>query len=61
MVKIYVVYHNTFEDTNVFFTDYNKAQEMLNDLANNTDTKRTEWKIRVLREGELFEADMTAF
>lgn len=51
---IYVVY-NAYDNINIFFTDLNKAQQKIKELKESSDV---EFKIRVLKEGEFFEADM---
>jgi hypothetical protein len=61
MLVIYVVHHNTFEDCNVFFTDYQSAKQKIIDLAKETDTDIREWKIRTFTEGECFCADLASY
>ena len=51
---IYVIY-NAYDNINMFFTDLNKAQQKIKELQDNS---YGEFKIRVLKEGEFFEADM---
>lgn len=58
-MKILVIYHHTLENTNVFVTDADKVEDVINKLCNETNTDIGEWKIRVLTEGEKFTADMT--
>ena len=67
---IIVTYHNIdthlyslsplFENLNVFFTDINKAQKKVLELNSLyfQDTEES-FKIRVLKEGSFFDADMT--
>ena len=60
MIHIYIVYHPLFENLNVFFTDINKAQKKVLELNSLyfQDTEES-FKIRVLKEGSFFDADMT--
>lgn len=55
-IKIYVVRHCTFEDTNVFFTNPKLAEVKLVELAKQYNTELEEWSIRTIQEGELFDA-----
>ena len=57
-VKIYVVVHRTFEETNIFFTDYSDAEKRIHQLVQDTETDVSEWKIITIIEGEPFEADI---
>ncbi len=58
MIHIYIVYHPLFENLNVFFTDINKAQKKVLEL-NSLYSQEESFKIRVLKEGSFFDADMT--
>ncbi len=60
-IEIYVIYHKSFEDTNIFTTKYNQITYFINKLAEKTNTKKSEWQFRVIREQEMFEADMSGF
>ena len=61
MLVIYVVHHNTFEDSNVFFTDYQSAKQKIIDLAKETETDIREWNIRTFTEGQCFCADLSSY
>jgi hypothetical protein len=61
MLTIYVVYHNTLEDTNVFFLSLQEARDSITQLAQETETDVSEWNIRRLREGVKFGGDLTEF
>ena len=61
MLSIYVVYHNTFEDTNVFFLSIEEAKNYISQMAQETETEVTEWSIRRLQEGVKFGGDLTVF
>lgn len=58
MISIYVVIHDTTEDTNVFFTSYEKAENFIPKIASATETDILEWAIVELKEGRTFDADM---
>ena len=60
-MKIYVIYHNELENTNIFTTKKEKINEIILDVAEKTDTKYTEWKYREFEEGKWFTADFTCF
>jgi hypothetical protein len=61
MLTIYVIYHNTFEDTNIFFLNLQEAKDGIARLANETETDLSEWNIRKLQEGTKFGGDLTEF
>lgn len=60
-LEIYVIYHKTFEDTNMFTKNYYQIQSFINKLAKKTKTEPREWSYRVIREQEMFEANMSDF
>lgn len=49
------------EDTNLFTTDFSKIDELIQIMAEHTNTEICEWKYRTLQEGQCFEADMGDF
>jgi hypothetical protein len=49
-MMIYVIYYNEMEDTNVFTTNLSLVEEIIQQLAIETDTEITEWKYRVIIE-----------
>ena len=56
---IYIIYHNTYVlKTNIFTTNKDKIDEIINKLCLETDTKEDEWNIRKIYEEENFDADM---
>ena len=55
---IYVIYHNIYEDTNIFTTDKKKIGEIIKKMCLETDTKEDEWNIKEISEEEKFNADM---
>lgn len=61
LINIFVIFHNTLENTNMFFMNYNDASKAIKILANETNTSEDEWNIRVISEGEKFCADMACF
>jgi hypothetical protein len=60
MLNIYVIYHDELENMNMFFIDMNKAQQKIKELESNP-LYGYGFRIRVLKEGEFFDADMAAF
>jgi hypothetical protein len=55
---IYVIYHKTFENTNVFTTDKNKIDEIVKTLVSKYEDTKGEWRCRKIIEHRMFEADM---
>ncbi len=60
MTTIYVVIHNTFENTNVFFANKNDAIEYINEVVPRKypDEPSSSWKIREIKEGQEFGGDL---
>jgi hypothetical protein len=58
MVVIYIIYHHSREDTNVFTTDETKIPLIIRDLSLKYNTKTTEWSYEKIYEGQEFEAKM---
>jgi hypothetical protein len=56
MITIYVVIHNTFENTNVFFTKKEDAIHYINTIipTKYPDEPKEVWSIREIIEGEEF-------
>ena len=57
-IVIYVIYHKTFENTNVFTTDKDKIDEIVKKLESEIEDTVGEWRCRKLIEHRMFEADM---
>ena len=57
-ITIYVIYHDTFENTNVFTTNYNKIPYIVKKLAEDNQTDIKEWQYREIPEEEFFVAVM---
>ena len=57
MITIYIIYHETFENTNVFTTDINKIDELKKKLATKTYTEISEWKYKKIIEEDEFYAE----
>lgn len=55
-LKIYLVVHATFEDTNVFYTTREAAEVALRGLAEKHEENEERFEIIVLEEGVAFEA-----
>lgn len=55
---IYVIYHKTFENTNVFTTDIDKIDKIVKKLESDFEDTVGEWRCRKLVEHRMFEADM---
>jgi hypothetical protein len=58
MSVIYVIFHITFEDTNVFTLDESKITEIIQKQTEKRPGTIGEWRWRKIVEGEDFEADM---
>ena len=61
LLTIYVVYHKTYLDMNVFFSTIQEARDGIRQLTQETETDVSEWNIRRLREGVKFGGDLTEF
>lgn len=55
---IYIVYHNTYENTNFFYVNKENALKRMIEIAKDTETNILDWNIKKIEEGELFEADL---
>lgn len=58
MLTIYVIYHRTYENTNVFTTDESKIYEMIRKLEEKYEETDGEWSYMKLVENVEFEACM---
>ena len=58
MIAIYVIFHLTFENTNVFTTDENKIPEIIQRLTEKYEYTVGEWRWRKIVEEEEFDAEM---
>jgi hypothetical protein len=60
MIKIYIVCHKTFENTNVFFTNKSRALVYIEDVALKRYPEETRdcWYIIEILEGEEFNGDL---
>jgi hypothetical protein len=59
MIKIYVIFHKTFENTNLFTTDKNKVFTIIERMENKYEETKGEWNYREITEEEEFEADVS--
>lgn len=59
-IKIFIVKHITFENTNVFFTDKKVADRYIKEVIpiKYPNENLYDWKIIEITEGEEFEADI---
>jgi hypothetical protein len=59
-IKIFVVIHSTFENTNVFFTDKAAAIKYMEEVipVKYPDERSEQWEIREITEGEEFGGDL---
>ena len=55
-MKIYVVSHATFENTNVFYLSEEAAKQGLKTSSAKYETSENEWEIITLEEGVEFES-----
>lgn len=44
-MKIYILYHNQLENTNIFFTSKNEAENYIDIISKETNTLQSEWNI----------------
>ena len=58
MIRIYVIYHSTFENTNIFTTEINKIFTLIEIQENKYPETKGEWSYREIAEEEEFDADM---
>jgi hypothetical protein len=58
-MEIFIVYHNTFEDTNIFTLTLEEAKNQILSLSKETDTNILEWNVRKLKEGVKFGGDLS--
>jgi hypothetical protein len=58
MITIYVIFHLTFDDTNVFTTDEGKIEEIIQRLSKKYENTVGEWRWRKIVEEEEFDAEM---
>jgi len=59
MITIYIIYHVTFENTNMFTTNPERIENLKSYLAKKTYTPIEEWKVKQIKEEEEFQADLT--
>jgi hypothetical protein len=66
-ITIFVIYHNTFEDQNIFTTNRDKIQDIIKqkteEIRNSgiTDIKISDWNYREIIEEQSFGANMSLF
>lgn len=58
-MEIFVVYHSTFEDTNVFTLTLEEAKNQILSLSKETNTDILKWNVRKLKEGVKFGGDLS--
>ena len=58
MIAIYVIFHRTFENTNVFTTDEGKIEEIIQRLSKKYENTVGKWRWRKIVEEEEFDAEM---
>jgi len=58
MITIYVIFHLTFENTNVFTTDEGKIEEIIQRLSKKYENTVGDWGWRKIVEEEEFDAEM---
>jgi hypothetical protein len=58
-MEIFIVYHSTFEDTNVFTLTLEEAKNQILSLSKETNTDISEWNVRKLKEGVKFGGDLS--
>ena len=58
MISIYVIFHLTFENSNVFTTDESKITEIIQRLTEKYEDTDGQWRWRKIVEEEEFDAEM---
>ena len=58
-MEIYIVYHSSFEDTNVFTLTIEEAKNQILLLSKETETDISQWRVRKLKEGVKFGGDLS--
>lgn len=58
-MKIYLLHHSTYENTNVLFTDREVAISKRIEFSEKYNTLLSEWTIDIIEEGVIFEADFS--
>jgi hypothetical protein len=58
MISIYVIFHLTFENSNVFTTDESKITEIIQRLTKKYEDTDGQWRWRKIVEEEEFDAEM---
>ena len=58
MISIYVIFHLTFENSNVFTTDESKITEIIQRLTKKYKDTDGQWRWRKIVEEEEFDAEM---
>lgn len=58
MLIIYVIYHKTYDNINIFTTDKNKIQEIIINQSKKWKNSKEDWKYRTIIENDEFCADM---
>lgn len=58
MITIFVIYHKTFENTNIFTADENEVASIIKKFETDWPDTVGEWFYRKINQGEMFHADM---
>jgi len=56
MATIYVIFHETFENTNIFTLDFSKVETIINEMETKYPDTNGEWRYRAIEENKEFEA-----
>jgi hypothetical protein len=55
---LFLVKHATYENTNAIFFTMEAANTYVHNMCTKYQTPSNEWHIKILREGQAFEADI---
>jgi hypothetical protein len=57
-ISIFVIFHDTFDGTNIFTTDETKIPQIIKKMEKKYEDTNGQWHYRKITEGEEFEAEM---
>lgn len=57
MATIYIIFHDTYENTNVFTLDFSKVKTMMRAMEDNYPGTEGEWNYKAIEENKQFEAN----
>ena len=57
MATIYVIFHDIYENTNIFTLDLSKVKTMIKEMENNYPGTEGQWRHKAIEENKHFEAN----